>query len=185
MLASSLVAGLIAILTIPAAIRYSEWRRRVDERVQSYKRAEARARSLGRKLVVIGDPKGGVTHDDYGYGNVCIDLTGCKDAPSTVTAIQADIADGLPIETDSTVVFIPYVLELVPDIDQAWAEILRIAGSQENVFMLALQPGRDMAAYTYPGVVAPGVLWSITSLPPDRPFEYERFERRGLIARRL
>jgi hypothetical protein len=168
------------ILASPYLLRYGEWRRRVRERKAMFARASRRAKELGRKLVVIGDPDGGVTHGGYGYGDVCIDLaTGCAKAPSSTLSLKADISEPLPLESDQYVVFISYVLELVLEIDKAWAEINRIAGSEENIFMLALHPS-ESATYSYPGIVN-----AITSMPPDGPLVYAPLSRPAFFSRRL
>ncbi len=179
MIAAVLLTGTAALLLSPKIIRYREWTRRIRERRAMYAIASERAKSLGRELVVIGDPDGGVTHQGYGYGDVCVDLTGCKSAPPGVKRLQHDVSKTFPLESDQYVVFVCYVLELVPDIEAAWAEINRIAGSPENVFMLALSP-QEMATRTYPGI-----LWHIHSMPPKGPLQYEPIKRNSFFARHL
>jgi hypothetical protein len=173
--------ALAALMLAPKAIRYGEWRRRVRDRKRMLATARRRADKLGRKLVVIGDPGGGVTHQTYddAYGDVCIDLTGCPKAPSNVVRLALDVSTSIPLESDAYVVFVCYVLELVPEIDNAYAEILRIAGSEENIFMLALAP-TEMATRTYPGV-----RWHIHQMPPSGPLEYAPITRSSFFARHL
>lgn len=189
MTVSALSLLLLGILAAPPAIRYVEWRRRVRARKAMFARAEQRAKETGRQLVVIGDPDGGVTHGDYGYGDVCIDLvTGCEDGPIATVKLKTDISKPIPLDSDRYVVFMPYVLELVPEIEKAWAEVLRITGGPENVFMLALHPN-ELATYSYAFDKASArgseVCYAITSMPPDGPLVYTKLDRSRYFARRL
>jgi hypothetical protein len=131
------------------------WMRRRQIRADLYARAQQRAEALGRPLVVIGDPKGGVTHDDYGCGDLSIDLTGCPEClgpDGLPNGVAADLCEpgSIPAENDSTVVFVACVLEYVPDFDAACEEILRVAGSPENVFVVRVEPW-TMVGLMYPG----------------------------------
>jgi hypothetical protein len=54
------------------------------------------------------------------------------------------------IANDSAVVFVSCVLEYVSDPQAAWREVLRMAGSPENVFLVRVQPWTATAAL-YPG----------------------------------
>jgi hypothetical protein len=83
----------------------------------------------------------------YGCGEVCVDLAGCTGCPVTV---QGDIANYTGVPDDSAVVFVSCVLEYVNDVDAAWREILRMAGSLENVFVVCVQP-HTMTSVLYPG----------------------------------
>ena len=131
------------------------WMRRKQMRAQMYAAAKARAEALGRPLVVIGDPKGGATHDDYGCGDLAIDLTGCPECvgpDGEPNGIAADICEpgSIPLENDSAVVFVACVLEYVPDFDAALDEILRVAGGPENVFVVRVEPW-TITSFAYPG----------------------------------
>jgi len=141
----SLLAALGSYEGVAALIRHGN-------RTSSYAAAFQRAKLLGRPLVVVGDPHTGA-HTSmvpaYGCGDVCIDLSGCPDCPH---AIQADITHG-PIATlsdDSAVVFVSCVLEYVSDFEAAWKEIMRVAGSLDNVFVVTVQPW-TLTAELYPG----------------------------------
>lgn len=136
------------------------WLKRVARRKQLYELAQARARELGRPLVVVGDVRGGVTHRGYGYGDLCVDLTGCPDAS---VGVRADVSKpkAIPLGNDSAVVFVSCVLEFVPNIDAAWREILRVAGSPFNTFVVHLEKF-SVAAYAYPGVK-----WIVEQAPPE------------------
>jgi hypothetical protein len=125
---------------------------RFRERTSAFRLAVDRAAALGRPLVVIGDPDGGM-HTRllraYGCGDVCVDLSGCPKCPVTVVA---DITKGpIPgIADDSSVVFVSCVLEYVTDLQAALAEIARMAGRPENVFIVTVQPW-TLTARLYPG----------------------------------
>lgn len=133
---------------LPVLMLAAEWLARKSLRRDVFAAAERRARETGRTLLVVGDPDGGLTHGDYGYGDVCVDLTGCPGAPR---GVAIDLSTGvLPLQDDSAVVFCPFVLEYVPDIDHAFGELLRVAGSAENLFIMTLKPW-ELATYVYPG----------------------------------
>lgn len=140
------------------------WARRVKRRVDYYALARARADTLGRPLVVIGDPMSHVTRNAYGYGDVCIDINGCPAAPRSITA-DISTPGAIPYPDNSVVVFVACVLEYVIDIEAAWDEILRAAGGPENVFIVHVE-SNSLTAFCYPGAK-----WAISSAPPlaDRP----------------
>lgn len=125
---------------------------RFDDRKRTYAVAQERAAELGRPLVVIGDPDGG-THTRmmraYDCGDVCLDLNGCDACP---VQYAVDITKGpIPeVPDDSAVVYVSCVLEYVHDFEAAWREILRMAGTPENVFLVQVQ-SRTMTSVLYPG----------------------------------
>jgi hypothetical protein len=128
-----------------------EWRDRRPLRKRFYEAALERARAVGKPLMVVGDPMGGMTHADYGYGDFCIDLTGCPGAPPGVQTAKVDLSvDRIPAADDSHVVFVCYVVECVPDIEHALSELRRVAGRAEDLIILALHPD-EIAAWMYPG----------------------------------
>ena len=125
---------------------------RFRERTAAFRLAVERASALGRPLVVIGDPDGGMhtrLMRAYGCGDVCVDLNGC---PKCQVTVVADITKGPTpgLADDSAVVFVSCVLEYVQDLDAALAEISRIAGSPANVFLVTVQPW-TLTARLYPG----------------------------------
>jgi SAM-dependent methyltransferase len=117
--------------------------RRAARRKEIFAQAQARARSLKRRLVVIGAPDGGVT-GGYGCGDVTIDL-----APTSCpNALTVDVTKRLPFADDSVVVFCSCVLEYVRDPQSAIREIWRVAG--DNAFFVGVEPW-TLTAYLYPG----------------------------------
>ena len=116
-----------------------------------YERAKARAIATDRQLVVVGDPDAGA-HTSlkraYGCGDLCLDLNG---APGCRVAAAVDITKGnSPVLSDSAVVYVACVLEYVDKPKAAWAEVLRMAGSPDNVYMAVVQPW-TLTAALYPG----------------------------------
>ena len=120
------------------------WLRRREKRADTFVQARTRAAMLGRPLVVVGAPDGGVTAG-YGCGDVTVDL-------ATLSAcspyLSADVTKPLPFADDSCVVFVSCVLEYVDDYEGAYSELRRIAG--ENLFIVRVEPW-SATAYLYPG----------------------------------
>src|SRR5580765_7846903 len=58
-----------------------------EERRQLYEAAVKRAAELGRPLIVLGDPDGGLLHHtlgrDFQCGMICIDPKGCGECGTT------------------------------------------------------------------------------------------------------
>ena len=137
---------------------------RFRERSLAFKTAAERADALGRRLIVIGDPDAGFhtrLMRAYGCGDVCVDMNGCPRCPVTVVA---DITKKVPgVDDDSAVVFISCVLEYVADLHAALAEILRIAGSHDNIFLVFVQP------WTLTARLYPGARWRGAANGPDEP----------------
>lgn len=151
---------------------------RAKQRRDLFAAAQARSTATGRPLVVVGDPDAGAwtryLGREYGCGSVCTDLNGCPGCP---VAIPADITqplhlppnnvialtqlfpnagptvDGVGplVPPNSAVVYVSCVLEYVPDPMAGWNEILRMAGSPENIFMAEVQPWAFGTLTFYPG----------------------------------
>lgn len=138
--------GTIAALELGAGIARAKARRDL------FAQALARSNATGRPLVVVGDPDAGAWTKylarEYGCGSICIDLAGC---PACPVAIPADITRPIAqVPANSAVVFVSCVLEYTPDPQAGWQEILRMAGSPDNVFMADVQP-LSATAVLYPG----------------------------------
>jgi hypothetical protein len=130
--------------------------RRMYRRRDMFRQAAERAQALGRPLVIVGDPDGGAMtrlFRAYGCGDpsrdVCVDLVGCRRCPN---GVAADLTAGpVPgVADDSAVVYVACVLEYVGDVPAAWREILRMAGSPGNVFVVEVEPW-SLTAVAYPG----------------------------------
>lgn len=134
--------------------------RRFEARRRAYEAAVRRAAELGRPLVVVGDPDAGA-HTRllraYECGDLCIDLRGC---PRCKVMQAADLTQGpVPgVADDSAVVYVSCVLEYVSDPAAALRELLRMAGSRDNLFLVFVDPGSLTAA------LYPGARWMGTSM---------------------
>lgn len=112
-----------------------------------YEMAVQQANTLGRPLVVIGDPHASLKNRlfgvDYDHGDICIDLRGCDFAPQSTRVLAGDVVDQLSrIPSDSVVVFESCVLPYVPDKASALYEMHRVAGGTRNVFSVGIVFGR-------------------------------------------
>jgi len=134
------------VLCVGAAVAAWEagwWLRRRMQRRSMFEAARAEARRLGKPLVVVGAPDGGVTAG-YGCGDVTVDLAGS----TCPRSIAADITKPLPFADDSVVVFVACVLEYVDDMPRAVAELTRISGGR--MYVVRVEPW-TLTAYLYPG----------------------------------
>ena len=125
------------------------------KRKQHYKLAQDKALLTNKKLLVIGDPKNGLVNSftgvDYGYGDECLDLTGCPDAPPNVVKYKGKLEDILPsIDLRERVLFISHVLEQVDEIDKV-IDILKEMDKQD-LFILTVSP------YTLEGLWYPNFI---------------------------
>ncbi len=134
--------------------------RQMDRR-NIYILATRRAKQLGRKLIVIGDPHNGIGSGLYNLANyhpykcndIMIDYLPCKKCKSNKTCkvMDGDIVQMLQkLEDDKYVIFASGVLEYVPHIKESIKEINRVAGSSDNIFIFHVQP-YSLIAYLYPG----------------------------------
>lgn len=140
-------------------------------RREVYDQAARRAAALHRPLVVVGDPDAGAhtrLYRAYGCGDLCVDINGCPLCP--VVQIADIAARPVPgVAADSAVVFMSCVLEYVDDAEAAVRELLRMAGSPENLFTVSVQP------WTLTATLYPGARWTATresdavSLAPVSP----------------
>lgn len=124
---------------------------RHQRRSTLYARAVKRARATGKQLVVVGDPDAGAhtrLFRAYDCGDLCVDLNSC---PACTNAVAVDLTkQQVPVAAGSAVVYVACVLEYTTDPAQAWAEISRMAGTPDDVFMATVQPW-TLTAALYPG----------------------------------
>lgn len=126
-----------------AAWELGWWARRRGQRESKYNDAMNAARALGRPLVVVGAPDGGIT-SGYGCGDVTVDI--CDS--SCPTSMKADITRPLPFAPNSVVIFVSCVLEYVDDYDAAMKELMRVSGGY--LYIVRVEPW-TLTAYLYPG----------------------------------
>lgn len=139
------------------------WAARRRRRTTLYDDALRRARAIGRPLIVVGAPDGGVT-GGYGCGDVTVDLAPCRCCPN---AVRADVCELLPFGDNSAVVFVSCVLEYVNDLDAAMREIDRVSGGER--YIARVEPW-TATAYAYPGArrTLPSGLLQRPELPRTR-----------------
>lgn len=103
------------------------WLRRLMRRRSVYAAARATADRLGKQLVVVGAPSGGVTAG-YECGDVTIDID--QDALSSCpNTLRVDLnKDRLPFGDDSVVVCAMCTMEYVQNFDFAMSELRRVSG---------------------------------------------------------
>jgi cbb3-type cytochrome oxidase subunit 3 len=124
---------------------------RHQRRKNIYKLAKQSSIDLKKPLLVIGDPDNGTTNfllgKSYDYGDLCVDLVGCKGAKNSVTSKVEDFLPNLP--DNSYVIFISCVLEYVDSdkLDFIISEIKRVSGN--NFFLVNVDP-LTITAYFYP-----------------------------------
>jgi hypothetical protein len=103
------------------------WVRRLWRRKAVFARARAVADRLGKPLVVVGAPGGGVTAG-YSCGDFTIDID-AKAVSACPNYYVFDLnKDRLPFQNDSVVVFQSCTLEYVRELDYALGELRRVSG---------------------------------------------------------
>lgn len=119
------------------------WDVRRSRRLDTYAKAQTRAQTLRRPLVVIGAPDNGFT-GGYGCGDITIDM-----ANSTCPRLlKYDITRPLPFRDNSVCCVVMCTLEYVHALEPALQEIARISGG--HAFFVGVEPW-TIAAYLYPG----------------------------------
>lgn len=121
------------------------------KRSKYYAAAVTRAELTGRKLIVIGDPKKGMSctvfGPAHGYGDVCVDIR--PENPELV--VTADMYEYLrTLDDDSVVVYSSCVLEYVPyDISGIIDELFRVCGGADNMFIVHIPWHFYISRYGY------------------------------------
>jgi len=105
---------------------------RRDRRRAVYEQAARRAMELGRPLVVLGDPDGGLANRALGRqwqcGDICIDRFGCGTCAEWVQGRPEDVLREL--DSGSYVVYDPGAFALADDARALASEITRVAGGE-------------------------------------------------------
>jgi hypothetical protein len=125
-----------------------------------YERARRRADEQGKPLIVVGDPHNGISSwiyyqwtDQWSHdcGDHMIDMLPCSDCATHKRTIKQDLIVALGEWPDnSAVVYVGRVLEYVEPLDTALAEINRVAGSPQNMY-IAYTPWYSFMSLAYPG----------------------------------
>jgi hypothetical protein len=141
-----LVKALLVLCGAEAALAFGP-RRLHRQRV--YRAAHRRSQETGKPLIVVGAPRAGFVTwllPTYGCGDLCIDLFGCPTCPEQV---KADLAHALRLyPSDSAVVCVVCTLEYVEGIEEAKAQLNRVAG--RDLFVARVEPW-SLTAFLYPG----------------------------------
>jgi hypothetical protein len=138
-------ATLLKFAKFAAVWELAWWQRRDAARVRVMLDAEIQAKALGRPLLVIGAPDHGMT-GGYPCGDITADNEPSSSCPNFV---QVDLSSQrLPLADNSVVVFISCVLEYVPDLQTALAELWRVSGGE--IYLVRVQPW-TLTAFFYPG----------------------------------
>lgn len=119
-----LIIFLIIIITISIKIYYLNI---IVQKKILYNIAKKKSIELNKPLIVIGSP----VDNEYGCGNICIDLHGCKDCPISIKNIIEN--ELIKYKSDSYIIFECGVLEVVDNLNVI-NEMYRIAGGKENIF---------------------------------------------------
>jgi len=142
--------GLGDLLLGLAGFELGNWLIQGYERRQLFRAAEEYARSEGKPLLVVGEPRG-----RHGYGDVCVDASGRdpKCLKEDVTALPFD-------DRQFGAAFVGHVLEHVEDFDAAMNEISRVA---DRVFVAYPHPW-SLIAWLHPDH-----RWLLVSREPAAP----------------
>lgn len=96
-----------------------------EERESMYEKANQYAHSIGKPLLVIGEPRG-----RHPCGDVCVDIIGC---PTCKTSVKANIENLETFEDKQFgASFVSHVLEHINRPDLAWDELNR---TSDKVFV--------------------------------------------------
>jgi hypothetical protein len=92
-----------------------------------YEIAKKKSIELKKPLIVIGSP----INEEYGCGNICIDLHGCKNCDISIkNKIENEL---IKYKDNSYVIYECGTLEVVDNLNVV-KEMYRIAGGKENIF---------------------------------------------------
>jgi hypothetical protein len=142
--------GLGGVAVAETAATWTRW----EQRRRLFLAADARARQLGRPLLVVLPRKEGWFNRSmrlYEYGARYPDIFSRRNSP----VIFADsLARGVAVQSDSAVVYVACVLEYVTDLRRSMDEILRIAGEPENIYIVTVQP------WTLTAALHPAARWA-------------------------
>jgi len=142
--------GLGGVAVAETAATWTRW----EQRRRLFLAADARARQLGRPLLVVLPRKEGWFNRSmrlYEYGARYPDIFSRRNSP----VIFADsLARGVAVQGDSAVVYVACVLEYVTDLRRTMDEIMRIAGEPENIYIVTVQP------WTLTAALHPAARWA-------------------------
>lgn len=128
--------------------------RRWEQRRALFVMADEHARKSGRSLLVVLPPAESQltrTLNLYEYGTRYAEVF----RPAGAGIRAHVLARGVPtIATDSAVVYVACALEYVENLQGVMAEILRLAGNVENIYIVTVQP------WTLTAALHPAARWA-------------------------
>lgn len=131
--------SLLARVGVMAAFReVGHWKSRKDEGKRMFDTAVHRAKEMQRPLAVVGNIP--------------------EAPPADVRVFLADDPNHIAAKDNTCVVLCLFSLERVNDIDEAWREISRVAGSPFNIFVAHVRGG--FASWS------PNIRYNIETAPP-------------------
>jgi hypothetical protein len=137
-----------------------------EERRTLYQAAAAKAKELGKPLVVLGDPDAGLIHHflgrDYQCGTICVDPQGC--GACTTQQIAGNVTMALQsMGANSAVIFDGGgVFPFADDGYELANQIKRVAG--QNVYMF------DVGRWTLTSWFEPKRKRTLSDAPPETQF---------------
>lgn len=112
--------------------------KRKYNRRHTFKLAKARSDATRLPLLVIGDPYNGlasiVTGSDYGCGDICVDMCGCKCDNSVKDKLENFIQK---INVNDYIIFISCVLEYVDDLPLILSYLTNM--NPDNLFIVSVE----------------------------------------------
>lgn len=138
---------------------YNEW---TSAALETYRAAERAAKRSGKPLLVVGRP----ILKSHGYGDVCLDLVGCPEAPPGV-GVKGDIRDMSMFKNHQFgAVFVGEVIECLDTagMKKAIDELYRVA---DEVY-IAYLPDQSLTARFFPGIHS-----IVHSAPSQTPYRID------------
>ena len=136
--------GLGGVVLAESMAAWSRWERRRD----LFLAAAARARATRRRLIVVlPDKEGPIARAlrVYEFGRHYPEVFLASPSP-VVRARDLQRAPLADVPGDSAVLYVAEVLEYVPDLRAVMDELLRMAGTTDNLFVVTVQPWTLTAA---------------------------------------
>lgn len=110
-----------------------------EDRRKLYEAALNRATNLGRPLIVLGDPDGGLIHHmlgrDFQCGMICIDPKGCGSCGGTQEIADDPIHALSTMQSNSAVIYDSGLFAFTDDGYKLAEQLVRVSGGAGNLFM--------------------------------------------------
>jgi hypothetical protein len=139
-----------------------------ENRRKLFEAALARATEIGRPLIVLGDPDGGLIHHmlgrDFQCGMICIDPKGCGVCAQGGKSVADDPAHALSTMAANSAVIFDSGLFAFADDGYALAEqLVRVSGGHGNLFMF------DVPRFTFTSWLESKRKRVLKDAPPESP----------------